>query len=511
MHPRVHPRSQVDQSSSHNRNTRGGSPGRCPARHAAAGVAIFLCAVACSDDTASVDSSVKVDRGMDAGLDSRADARVPWVQPFDPAVCKIKPYKWLDPATMGKVLSREKQLLYSLPKAALETMLKVSDYKDAVTIKYGALVYFFRYETQDRGKRMEATAAVAFPNLPAGQKLTAPQVLWLHGTSGFSDKCAPTKKGADAALPVALMASQGYIGVAPDYVGMNGFGAASTMPHPYLVAEPTAMASLDALRAALTMTSEVAPSVTPSNKVVVWGGSQGGHATLVTLRYAPYYAPQYKILAGVALIPPVNLQGQLEEGLKSLAPTTIGAAAMLTAMARWYGNDALIKDALTDSAPYNWATKLPTLMDTECSLDEKKYNLTKVTDVFNTTFVDGVQNKQWKGLETLKCMVNENSLTTTSVKRKDDTPVLFVVSEKDTLVKPNVQQVSFDALCKESYKMDYIECSDASHTDGAIWSLPEQFAWVADRFAEKAVAGTCKRTAAACCKGSTKPPCKKTP
>ena len=468
-------------------------------------LSLIICA-ACSDDSETTDSGAAPDLGKDAGADSKA----PWVQPFDPAVCKIKPYKWLDPATMGKVLSKQKQVLFSLSRAALETMLKVTDYKDAVTIKYGALVYFYRYETQVRGKKVEATAAVAFPDLPAGKTLTAPQVLWLHGTSGFSDKCAPTKKGADAALPVALMASQGYIGVAPDYVGMNGFGDKSTLPHPYLVAEPTAMASLDSLRAALSMAKDAAPAVTSANKVVVWGGSQGGHATLVTLRYAPYYAPQYKMAAGVALIPPVNLRGQVEEGLKTLSPTTIGTAGMLTAMARWYGHDALLKEAFTDDDPDHWAALLPKLMDTECSVDEKKYKLTKVGDVFTSAFMDGVQKNGWKGLETWRCMADENSLTTTSVKRKDDTPVLFVVSEKDELIKPNVQQTSFDALCKQNHRMEYLECSGASHTQGAIWSLPEQFAWVEARLAGKPITG-CKRTAPVCCKGTDKPPCKKTP
>ena len=36
---------------------------------------------------------------------------------------------------------------------------------------------------------------------------------------------------------------------APDYLGMNGFGAPAEALHPYIVAEPTAVASLDAVRA----------------------------------------------------------------------------------------------------------------------------------------------------------------------------------------------------------------------------------------------------------------------
>ena len=438
------------------------------------------------------------------------DSAPPWKQPFDPAVCKMTPYKWLAPSTMGKVVTREKSLLFSLPKAALEAMLKLSDYKDAVTIKYGAVVYMVRYETQDRGKRVEATAAVAFPDLPAGKTLKAPHVLWLHGTTGFSDKCAPTRKGADAALPAALMASQGYIGVAPDFLGMIGFGKASTMPHPYLVSEATALASLDSLRAAGSVVKELSKQVTADPRVVAWGASQGGHATLAALLYAPYYAAEYTMTAGLALIPPADVQGQTVAALLAFNDATVGVAGTATSLARWYGHQGDLAKVLTDTDPHHLATALPKLMDTECGLDKKKYNLQKVTDVFTQKFIDAATQKSWQGFDSWRCMFAENSFTYTSVKRKGDAPILYVVGEKDELVNPAVQRKSFDAMCKAGYKMEYIECKGADHVSGALWSLPEQFAWVEDRLAGKALGSdTCKRSQPVCCKGSTKAPCKK--
>ena len=51
----------------------------------------------------------------------------------------------------------------------------------------------------------------------------------------------------------SILSSLGYITIAPDYIGMLGFGEPSPEGsiHPYLIAAPTALASLDAVRAAL--------------------------------------------------------------------------------------------------------------------------------------------------------------------------------------------------------------------------------------------------------------------
>ena len=46
------------------------------------------------------------------------------------------------------------------------------------------------------------------------------------------------------------LAARGYVVVAPDSIGLRAFGGTTGSP-PYLVGQPTAIASLDAVRAAL--------------------------------------------------------------------------------------------------------------------------------------------------------------------------------------------------------------------------------------------------------------------
>jgi len=349
---------------------------------------------------------------------------------------------------------------------------------------------------------------MAYPTLPPTRSQKAPYVLWTHGTSGFSDACAPTKNTAGAALPVALMASQGYIGVAPDYIGMNGFGAASTTKHAYLVGEPTAIGSLDALRAAGKLLAEVGAQVQPERRVVLWGGSQGGHAALVSALYAPYYAPEFEVAATVAVVPPASIKRQTVAAMTTLSAATVAISAATIAQSRWYGVESQLGDVLTDLAPNHLLTALPSLMDTQCSVSDETFTINSVSDVFTAGALDAIGIKgDWVGYEQWKCMAEANSLPDSPVKPKLHPPTLFVVSELDQLVNPKMQRGTFDLLCGAGYQAEYLECQGAGHTEGALWSLPEQFAWVRDRLAGKPLTKVCQRGAPTCCSGSTKPPC----
>lgn len=484
--------------------------GRC----VLAGALVLLVGACSDDDNTAPDANVALDRGageagLDAGPDqSPPDAALPdWSAPFEPAACGAAKHVWLPPATMGRVLSKERSSLYSLPVDALKAIVQATDYKNVVNLKYDVEVYFVRYETQDRGKKVEATMALGFPRPKTGTTLKAPTVMWTHGTSGFTDACAPTAKGADAALPVALMAALGYVAVAPDYIGMNGFGAKSTTFHAYLGAEATAIASWDSVRAGLKVLAGESTAVSADGQVIPWGGSQGGHAALAAVLYGPYYAAEYSIPAAVALIPPADLVTQAQIGLSAFSDTTMALAAAITALARWYGQESKLSEVLTDAAPNNFASTLAKNMDSECRFD-KTYSATKVSEIYTAGLIDAAAvKKTWKGYETWRCLLAENSITRSSVKAKVFPPTLFVVSEKDTLVQPASQRPAFDTLCQQGHKLEYIECKDAKHTEGAVWSLPEQFAWVEDRLAGKPLANPCKRSAAVCCKGTTKGPC----
>ncbi len=81
--------------------------------------------------------------------------------------------------------------------------------------------------------------------------------------------------------------------------------------------------------------------------------------------------------------------------------------------------------------------------------------------------------------------------------------MLVVLSEDDDLVYTPVVRDDFDRLCGLGYRLDYLECADAGHAEGAAWSLPEQVAWLDDRLAgvELDAATVCQRSAPVTCVG----------
>ncbi len=254
--------------------------------------------------------------------------------------------------------------------------------------------------------------------------------------------------------------------------------------------------------------SNLKAEVKPDDRVIAWGGSQGGHAALFSSLYAPYYAPEYTITAVVALVPPANLKGQVEAALAAFSDGTVATTAAAVSHGRWYGHETLLPKLLTDTAPNHIVKLFPSLMDTVCSVDEKKYKITQVSDLFTSGSIDAVGTKAtWAGYETWKCLFSENSLSYSSVKPKIYPPTLFQVSELDTLVNPVVQRKSFDQLCTAGYQLEYLECKGAAHSKGAIWSLQEQFEWVRQRLLGKPLTQVCKRGPAICCTGSDKGPC----
>lgn len=119
-----------------------------------------------------------------------------------------------------------------------------------------------------------------------------PIVAWTHGTVGIADVCAQSFRPRSTRDQTYLgaMLAQGYAVVATDYEGLGTPG-----PHPYLVHRAEAYGALDAVRAALA----ALPGVL-NNKVVAVGQSQGSGATIATLQYAPTYAPDVRVVGGVA-------------------------------------------------------------------------------------------------------------------------------------------------------------------------------------------------------------------
>jgi len=480
------------------------------------GLAAALLSGACSEDSGdsgAVDASVAHDGGsvdaspVDSGaVDSEpVDAGGPFGSDLHtkPARCGLSDYAWLPPSDVGAVKTWQPHNFATLTPAAMKALLSQAGLKELPkALTHPVANFELRYTTQDKGKVVEATAVVSVPTDMGVDE--APVLLWLHGTSGWMDDCAPSGDLSGVGM-AALLAGFGYIVVAPDFLGMLGFGDKSPAGtiHPYLINEPTAIASIDALRATAAQLAKEAEFPAPDpDKLGLIGASQGGHAVLATDRLLPHYAPGWPHKAAVALVAPIDLHTVSKDAVGDtvkLDGRSSLLAAIFASMHKWHESKVPLTDVFTDKAPESVASNVYKWMSGGCDVAGKIKDLSEIDELYSGALIKALQDD--KVADPWKCYLAENSVSTTSVKRLRDVPILMTYAEKDDLALPSVEKPAFADLCKQGYRLQWRECKGLGHAEGAAFVLPEALAWIGARLKGDKLdsAGLCKVQAPASC------------
>jgi hypothetical protein len=169
----------------------------------------------------------------------------------------------------------------------------------AGTPKCGVDVHMIVYSTVGgAGETTRASGALMAPTGGAGCSGARPILEYAHGTAyqsnfNIADITNTTTNPAysdptgvaEGPLIVAFFAAQGYIVVAPNYVGYDTQDVATLPYHPYLNAAQQSQEMIDALTAARSAISAGLPSgVSDNGKLFLTGYSQGGHVAMATHR-----------------------------------------------------------------------------------------------------------------------------------------------------------------------------------------------------------------------------------
>ena len=368
---------------------------------------------------------------------------------------------------------------------------------------YDTAVRTISYRTQDRWALVEATAMVAYPFEPADGRTDFDILLLLHGTSGFTDGCGISDLDEYHILG-ALFASLGFAVVAPDFIGLKSLGDPTGFPHPYLVGQATALASLDAVRALAKLTPGRRGETCARPRVVAFGGSQGGHAALWVDRLAPYYAGELELRGTIATVPPSDILGQIVPALTSVIDATANTIAMLALAGPWYG----LADRLDEIFVPPLDGDIPAALAGSCDPEDAVGTYDTLEEVFQPALLAAAAAGTLADFGEWGCLLTENGLTTTTIDRLPPTSesygILFVLSQLDELVNPAVERAAFATLCARGLRMEYLECAGADHVDGTYWAIPE----IVD-FAEARMAGepfdastVCEVQPAARCRGT---------
>jgi alpha-beta hydrolase superfamily lysophospholipase len=297
-------------------------------------------------------------------------------------------------------------------------------------------------------------------------------IAYTHGTVGVASDCAPSLVTTQASQPLLLegggeLLEAGYVVAASDYQGLGTPG-----PHPYLIGESEAMNQLDIVRAAQNLTEAHA-----SKDYVVWGHSQGGHASLFTGQLAASYAPELRLLGVAAGAPVPNLRDLFEVNIK----TTVGKILISMALQSWA---RVYDDASLDQIVSRSARPLVGRIARNC-LYTRQQILSSVPGslALNVRFL---HTPPWN-TEPWATIVEEN----TPGQTRTNAPLLIVQGDADPIVAPEITARLVDKLCAAGETVDLRMLEGTAHLDAGHVAVPDVVEWIVDRFADIPPPTTC--------------------
>ena len=319
------------------------------------------------------------------------------------------------------------------------------------------------------GEPIAVSGTVIYPATPA-PKEGRDVIAWAHYTTGVAGRCAPgllpTLSGTIPGLEDML--ARGYAVVATDYEGLGLPGV-----HAYLVGISEAQSVLDSVRAARNLSGAQA-----TNRFVVWGHSQGGHASLFSGELAASYAPELKLLGVAAAAPATNLVDLFKAQKGTIAGESLTAMAMLS----WSRTYNLPLSELLENGVEKRFEKVAESCIQSLS---QMIQLLKLAKPLKTAFLkaDPATLPAWRDL-----MV-KNSPGAAPLK----VPVFLAQGTGDTTVSPALTVRYAKELCKAGTPVQLKMLKGTSHSFAAEKSAYAAVQWMTDRFKGRRAPNDCGR------------------
>lgn len=351
-------------------------------------------------------------------------------------------------------------------RAAPGTLLRVAPFERG--IPSSARAWRIVYATTDgSGAARLGSALVLVPR--TGSSESRPVVAWTHGTTGVATGCAPSLLDAPfantPALPQAIDA--GWAVVATDYAGLGTPGV-----HGYLIGEDEARSALDAVRAARGIREAML-----SDRFVLWGHSQGGHAALWSAARAPEYTPDLRLAGVAALAPASDLPALVRHAQREPVGKIISSFIVTAYAARYPEID-------TDAVVRPGARWLANDMARRCLAG--KETLVSVADSLLLTDPIFAGDPTYGALG---ARLHENSAEVPI-----SSPVLIAQGDRDELVLPAVQDAYVERRCKAGQRMAYRVYPGRDHLSLVATGSPleaDLIAWTRARFASEPATNDC--------------------
>src|SRR5499427_7522899 len=256
----------------------------------------------------------------------------------------------------------------------------------AYTPKCTITVYHLTYQTEDpKGNITPASGALMVPSSGSDTACTGarPIVLYAHGTTtdrNFDLAQLDTADSSEGVVLAAVFAAEGYIVVAPNYLGYD----ISTLGyHPYLIAAQQSKEMIDALTAARTaLPTADAPNSTDGGKLFITGYSEGGYVAMAT--HSAMQSAGMPVTASAPMSGPYTLsafgdaifQGQVN------ASATVNVALLVPGYQNVYGD---IDSTPSDVFESKYASSIPTLLPSTTPVSTLRSEGKLPSALFNST------------------------------------------------------------------------------------------------------------------------------
>ncbi len=342
-----------------------------------------------------------------------------------------------------------------LPTGAPGTLIRIEPIASA---PIGTHAWRVIYHSRDlAGSDIPVSGLVIVPDTPAPDRGRT-VVSWGHPTTGAATQCAPSL-GMDPFQYIEGMhelLAEGYAIAATDYPGLGVEGASS-----YLLGVPESNSVLDIVRAARQI-----DEAGVSDRVVLWGHSQGGQAVLFAAERAAGYAPELEVQGVAVAAPAANLNALMTDDIVNISGVTIASFAIPayeTAYAERYGT-ADITDILTPAG----LAATPD-MAALCLLTQ-----TEQIHAIADPLIGGYVRSDPATTEPWQTMLRENSAGSSPL----TVPVFVGQGEADELVRPSATEGYVTLLCTQGVDVAFHRYPDVTHGLAAYAALPDLLLWL---------------------------------
>jgi len=325
-------------------------------------------------------------------------------------------------------------------------------------LQYSVDAYSISYTTLDKnGDLTPASGAMFIPRGLDSYDMVSVQ----HGTASKRDEVGSANP--IYAFDALLYAMNGYMAVAPDYLGLGD----SEMIHPYLNAQLSANAVMDMIRA--TRKYACTNDLVLSENLFLAGYSEGGYVTMAAHQIMETDHSEEFQLTGVApMSGPYDL---LNTTRNVLELETYSSPALLAFVMAAY-NDVYEWNRLDDIFNEPYATLIPGIFDGSQSIGDANKQLPKHLDslfqsTFTTSFLQG-------GEPVMQAVLEENTLLGWG----PIAPVRLFHGTSDDIVAYENSAAAYASMRENGgLSVDLIPLLGATHTTGFLPSLLLSEAW----------------------------------